>query len=716
MHAPYLTWPRALALALVIPLVVTTTLVISPSADDDLVTGIANVYNHFTHLPPLAVPRAPAPSRLLAADGAPLATFTSADRRPVSLAEVSPWVTEALIADEDHTFYTNDGIDARSIARAALNDLRGLPIQGASTITQQYVKNLIELSTNTPPAETLSRKLKEVLYAEALTKRFSKDAILDGYLNTVYFGNGAYGIQAAAQTYYSVPAKSLDLNQAATLIGLLRNPTYFNPLTNPANARTARKRVIDSLLTTDKITRARAKTVNAAPLALQPSSPPATGCASSSAPYFCSLVWYQLLHSDLLGATTSERLTQLYEGGLTIRSTLLMKDQASAQQAALSKVSVTSPIAADVTSVQPGTGNVLAMAENRIYGLNTAKNQSEVNYATSAAPVGSTFKIFTLIAALEHHIPITTILPGGSTYHSTVLKNPPSGYYSNADPYSFSNIDLAEATAYSVNTAFVQLEQMVGTLPIAHVARSLGLSTLPLSGPDAVTATSGSLTLGAWAFSPLQMATAYATLAASGLYCAPRTITSITFADHVTMSTPPKCVQRVPPAIAEQVTTLLKGVLAYGTGTAAQVPGYQIAGKTGTTQNYGAAWFDGFTSTLTTSVWMGNPLGPSHPLSDVDGVSPVYGGTLPAEMFSEAMANDLSGTLASPLPTSPAALALVEPLVPDLSGLSGPAAATQLEDMGLHVTGAIPQVVGHTDPAAGTPLVAGGTIALRPSP
>jgi membrane peptidoglycan carboxypeptidase len=692
--------------------VVTASIVLSPSVDDDLVTGAANVYSHFISLPPLDVPRAPAPSRLLSATGSTLATFTYADRRPVKLSQISPWVTEALIADEDRTFYTNDGIDARSIARATLNDLRGLPVQGASTITQQYVKNLIELSTNTPPPETLSRKLKEVLYAEAITHHFSKDAILDGYLNTVYFGNGAYGIQAAAQTYYSIPAKSLDLSQAATLVGILRNPTYLNPLSNPDSAKEARTRVVDSLLSTKKISPATAILVNSLPLSLHPSSPPASGCASSLAPYFCSLVWYQLLHSNLLGSSESERLTQLYEGGLSIHSTLLPTDQANAQAAAVSKISIKDPVANDVVSIQPGTGDVLAMAQNRDYGLNTSENQSEVNYATSSAPVGSTFKIFTLIAALEHHIPLTTILPGGPTYHSTTLDNPPSGYYSNADPYSFSNIDLAEATAYSVNTAFVQLEQMVGTIPIAKVARALGLDTLPLSGPDAVTKTSGSLTLGAWSFSPLQMAAAYATLAASGLYCVPRTITSVSFGDHVTVPTPPRCTQRVPASVAQSVTTLLEGVVTFGTGTAAKVPGYDIAGKTGTTQNYGAAWFDGFSSTLATSVWMGNPLGPSHPLSDVDGVSPVYGGTLPAEMFEETMSADLAGTLPTPLPTSQAALALTEPVIPDLQGTLGPAAVVQLEDMGLHVTGNIPKVVASTDPAAGTPLVPASTITL----
>lgn len=708
----YLTWPKTLALALVGPLLAASIFAASRTVENDSVLGVALVYQKIHHLAPLSVPAAPGPSRLLAANGQLLATFTYENRQPVSLDKVSAWVPKALIAEEDRTFYTNDGLDARSIIRAALNNLLGRPIQGASTITEQYVKNLVAISTNTPPQDTISRKLSDLIYANQLTRSFTKAQILAGYLNTVYFGHGAYGIAAGAQTYFSRPARELTLTQAALLVALVRSPAYYDPVANPSNALAERNHVLYSMYTTHIISRSKYETASASSLGLRMSNPPATNCVSSSVPYYCTTLWYQLLDDPALGPTSQARADELYSGNLTIHSTLDPTYEAYATAAATSVISYQNPVGTALVSIDPHTGDVLAMAENRHYGLNTKLNQTEVNYAVSPSPVGSTMKAFTLATALSQHISPDTILPAGATYHSPTLKNPPGGYFTNADPYDPTNINLAQATAYSVNTAFVQLEQKIGVLPIARTAYAMGLRSLALSGPSSPRPNEGSFTLGARAFSPLEMASAYASLASGGLYCVPRMISSITFSNTHTVYEPPRCRRVLSPSIAYAVTSLLEGPVSYGTGTSAQVPGYQIAGKTGTTQNYGSAWFIGYTPSIVTASWVGNPLGPSHPLLSVAGVSPVYGGTIPASMFHYAMAKMLSGSYPQPLLTTPAAALTSTTVLPYLIGVPGTLAAARAASLGLKLIGPTPSVVSATLPAAGTPVSPGATLRL----
>jgi membrane peptidoglycan carboxypeptidase len=239
----------------------------------------------------------------------------------------------------------------------------------------------------------------------------------------------------------------------------------------------------------------------------------------------------------------------------------------------------------------------------------------------------------------------------------------------------------------------------------------MGLLSLPLSGPKAPQANEGSLTLGARSFSPLEMASAYATLADSGRYCTPMAITSITDRTGKVTRIDPACRQAIPPAVASGVTDLLYNVVAYGTGTGAGVPGQHIAGKTGTTQGFGSAWFVGYTPKLVTASWMGDPKGPTFPLYNVDGVSAVYGGTLPASMFATVMNQELNG---SPV-TNPLQVLSSSPVtVPELSGLSGPLAKSRLESLGLRLAGALPVVVGQSIPAAGTIVNPSSSVELTP--
>jgi membrane peptidoglycan carboxypeptidase len=328
--------------------------------------------------------------------------------------------------------------------------------------------------------------------------------------------------------------------------------------------------------------------------------------------------------------------------------------------------------------------------------------------------VGSTFKLFTLSAALSAGIPLTTILPAGSRYHSTIFDNPPGGYFSNAEPSSATNLSIAQATDGSVNTAFVQLEEKVGVLPIAKTARAMGLDSLPLSGPNAVTAREGSLTLGARGFTPIQMAGAYATVAAHGLHCTPNAVAAITLSNGTTFKISPQCTQVLSPMVADTVTSLLAGVITSGTGTGAAVAGHTLAGKTGTTSNFGSAWFDGFTATTAMAVWMGDPRGVTYPLYNVAGVGAVYGGTLPAEMFKTAMTSILQGQPNVPIaPPTEIYLANSSPVVPDVADLPVADARALLQSLGLVVTGPLNGLAGTTNPPAGTSVSRGDSVTLN---
>ena len=685
-----------------------------PAVSSTIIVGAANLDAMVTDLSPLVIPSLPQYSKLLAADGSVLATFTSENRVPVKLSAVSPIVVKVLLSSEDRTFYSNNGIDPRGIARALLANLEGRPIQGGSTITQQYVKNILELQGGAAATITsLQRKINEIVYARQLTRELTKNQILDGYLNTVYFGAQAYGIEAAARRYYSVHASQLSLQRSAMLVALVEAPTSYDPLTDPTLARTMRNQVLHVTYLNHQITLTQERVAAASPLGLKPSLP-TTGCQVSKVPYFCDWVSNELATLPALGATPAQRDATLQRGGLTIYTTLVPSQQAAAETAAVSIVGVTDRVGDAIVVETPGTGAITAMAQNRVYGLDATKNETTLNYADSSSPVGSTFKVFTLSAALSAGIPLTTTLPAGSTYHSTVFNNPPGGYFSNAEPSSATNLSIAQATDGSVNTAFVQLEEKVGVLPIAKTARAMGLTTLPLSGPNAVTAKEGSLTLGARDFTPIQMAGAYATVAAHGLHCTPNAVAAVTLANGISLKVSPQCTQALSPAVADTVTSLLAGVITSGTGTGAAVSGHSLAGKTGTTSNFGSAWFDGFTATTAMAVWMGDPRGVTYPLYNVAGVGAVYGGTLPAEMFKAAMTSILQGQPDVPIgPPTEIYLAKSSEVVPDVADLSVANARALLQALGLVVTGPLAGVAGTTNPPAGTQVSPGDSLILH---
>jgi membrane peptidoglycan carboxypeptidase len=584
------------------------------------------------------------------------------DRQPVSFDQIAPAMVNAIVAIEDSRYWQHGAIDLRGTIRAAVNDVEHQPVQGGSTIAQQYVKNVLlldaEVARNTKAeqaayAETLTRKLNELRMAVNVEHAQSKQDILAGYLNDAYFENNAYGIEAAAETYFGTTVQKLTVTEAATLAGIVENPSAYDPILHPGNALTRRNTVLARMASTDNgLTAAEAKADEAMPLGLHVSVPE-SGCESSSvgtAGFFCEYVEEVFLHDPAYGATPMARAKLLSTGGLRIYTTLDPQDQ----QAAYNAVNYVEPDHssyynpgqnADTEAVvQPGTGRILALSENAPYG--TGKGQTEIDYAVNTAyggsaqgvQTGSSSKLFTLITALKQGIPFgfTLSVPGTETINGyTDCQGAPAGNYkgipgaynvTNAEgPQSASTQSLYTGTTQSVNVFYAQLEKKVGLCNVVQTAVSMGMtrvdgtSLLKPDGPLYSADNIPSFTLGSVNVSPLSMAAAYATVAARGTYCAPVAISKIVTASGGTLSVPSAGCHRVlPSGVADAVNYILQGVLV-SPGTAATVgglPGREAAGKTGTSNvenGYGTPYaaFAGYTPNLVGYVSVFNPVSPT---------------------------------------------------------------------------------------------------------
>jgi membrane peptidoglycan carboxypeptidase len=500
-------------------------------------------------------------------------------------------------------------------------------------------------------ATTLSRKLNELRMAVAAEHQQSKQDILAGYLNNAYFGNLAYGIETAAETYFGTTAAKLSMTQAATLAGIVENPSAYNPVRNPGLALTRRNTVLARMAQTNNgLTAAEAAADMAKPLGLK-FAIPESGCQSSSVGsggFFCQYVEEVFLHDPAYGKTPMERAKMLSTGGLKIYTTLNPQDQ----QAANTAVNYVEPgnskywnpggNADTEAVVQPGTGQIMAIAENRPYG--TGHGQTEISYAVNTAyggsagvQTGSSSKLFTLITALKQGMPFgaTMHAPGSTTVTGyTNCQGGPAGYYqgqagafnvTNAEgPQSDSNQSLYTGTVQSVNVYFAELEQKVGLCDVVRTAASMGLtradgtSLLKKDGSQDSADNIPSFTLGSVNVSPLSMAAAYATVAARGMYCAPVAIGKILDNTGKSLSVPSASCHRVFPAVVgDAVSYILQGVLT--SGTAANIGGLfgrQAAGKTGTSNVEGGggtpyAAFGGYTPSLTSYVSVFNPISPT---------------------------------------------------------------------------------------------------------
>ena len=549
------------------------------------------------------------------------------NRTAVSRGEISPWMPKATVAIEDRRFYHHGGIDPLGILRALLADVSaGRLVQGGSTITQELVRNLY-LSRE----KTLQRKVVEACLAVKLARVWSKDRILTAYLNDVYYGNHAYGIEAAAETYFSVPASRLSLAQAAVLAGLPQAPSYYDPLHNPAAALGRRDEVLAALRRSGDIGQARyAAAVRDRRLHLRPSP-----AYASREPYFVGYV--ENLLEQAYGAAT------VRAGGLKIHTTIRPRLQRAAVHALSQVVYERHDPAGAIVSIDPASGAIRAMA-----AATPATPGNEFNLATTAErQAGSTFKPIVLAAAVEQGMN-----PWATRYLSAPFYFAPLHWRVRTYDGAYAGPEtVAAATIHSDNTVYARLALDVGSDAIVAMAQKLGVQTQLQPSP--------SLALGTGAVTPLDMASVYATLAAGGVYSKPLAITRVTFPDAKvdTQWGRPQRARVVPNWVAATVTRVLEENMLHGTGVGAHVPGHIDAGKTGTTDDDADAWFCGYTPGLEATVWIGYPRA-EIPMLDVHGAA-VSGPTLPAtawRLFMErALASSENG--AFPSAVSPAQFA-----------------------------------------------------------
>ncbi len=586
-------------------------------------------------------------SYVYSADGQLMAALKDEEnRQPVLLADVPPHVVNAILAVEDAGFWIHDGYDVRGMLRAfrANVDSGGIS-QGGSTITQQLVKlNLLD------DDQTLDRKVQEVILAQRLEQQMSKEEILDRYLNTVYFGNHAYGVQAAAETYFGVSVRELDVGQAAMLAGIIRNPIQYNPVRYPERAAERRIVALRRMVDAGWLTEEEGAFWEAAPTA-----PSFHQVLPKPNDYFPSEVEKQLLTSPqfaVLGETEAERRAAVYQGGLRVYTTL---DPAAQQQALAARDSelplengvVPQPgvnpetgepnrATAAVVSVEPATGAVRTMVGGP--GFDSYK----YNLATqNPRGVGSSMKTFVLATIMEQGYSPDDIINGIAPCNF-------ADQYEEGGVYDVSNFadgggsmgTITAATLASSNCAFVRLGLIAGSESVAEMAYRLGIPrTRPAAEgaePTPVVLPVKSLPLGVARITPLEMASAYATLANDGVYNPPYLVDRVEDRNgHVIFQHQATPEQRIAPETARLVTSILQQNVQGGTGTRARISGQPAAGKTGTNQNSTDAWFVGYTPALSTAVWLGG-LGHEYQIR-ISGGAPITGGQYPARIWGAFM-------------------------------------------------------------------------------
>ncbi|HLH46865.1 MAG TPA: transglycosylase domain-containing protein [Acidimicrobiales bacterium] len=560
-------------------------------------------------------------STVYAANGQVLAVLhSSVTREPVALSAIPKILVHAVLDTEDERFYEHGGIDVPSMVRALLNDSQGGGLQGGSTITQQLVKQVYLTSQR-----TISRKIREAVIANRLQRRYSKNQILNAYLNTVYLGSGAYGVQAATETYWHEKVGKVTLPQAALLAGLIQNPSGYDPVANPAGARYRRGQVLSRMVHYHTITPAAAAKANAAPLPTKANVHPAKGLSGVDGYYVAQVERQLLAAGSPLGSSPSERYAALFNGGLKIYTNLDPTLQNDAETAVREITPANSSGYQEaLVSIQPSTGEVEAL----IAGQNYAKEQFDVVTQGLRQP-GSGFKIFTLLAALEHGDSIFDPVDGTSPCaipfpgNDSLLTHP--AHNDEGDGQS-GVTTIQEATAQSLNCAYLRMAHQVGLSKVIATAEKLGIPASELRNY----ADDPSVVIGAAGVSPLQMSDAYATLANGGIYRAPQFINHVVDSSGDVIYKEPTAGTRViPSSIVPEADAAFEAVVQSGTGTAAQIAGRQVAGKTGTNSGPTDAWFNGFTPQLESTVWMGYPPADSKLLL-LDGVQ-VYGGMYPCQ-------------------------------------------------------------------------------------
>ncbi len=645
---------------------------------------------------------------VLAADGSVLASFYNAgssrnagsNRTVVPLDQISPLIQQALIATEDSRFYDHGGIDLKGTLRAFVSSSDG-EVQGGSTLTQQYVKNILmedalqrgdEKAYNaaqlrSKDKEGYARKLRELRYAAELEKEQSKDQILNGYLNIAYFGNGAYGIETAANRYFSKPAKDLDLRESALLAGFVQNPTRFDPFTNPDEAKNRRGVVLSRMSELGMITPEVARETQTMDLGLHRNQEQ-SGCETVEFSAFCDWVRREMSTNPIFGATPEDRLDNLFDGGLTIKTTLDPRMQRAGQTALSNHVFPDDEVVGTLVTIEPGTGYIRAMANSRKFG-SVGKFETKINYAgdietggSNGFQPGSTFKIFTSTAALEQGFGLRHLI--NSPYRVSIpdvkrcpgfgpVENyhPPEGFTpKNATEDESSTYDMRQAFGKSINTYYLQLQAQLdgGICPIAKLLDKLDVKKAndlqPLNQYS-------SFSIGDNSVSPTSLVAAYAMFPARGMFCNATAITAVLDRHGQPMEVPDNnCRQVISPDIADAINEMAQINFRprpgdnYIPGIKAKLAdGRPQAGKTGTHETK-TLWYVGYTPNLVTGMGAYKPNAVTedsqiiHNNETIGGKTPGelgarmwYGGTLNLPIFKEAM--DVMTQGLPPLPFHP---------------------------------------------------------------
>ena len=577
--------------------------------------GFGYIFAAYQSLPAVGNNMRPAvSSQVFDSHGRLITTLHSDQNRlPIDINKVPQNLQNAFIAAEDNRFYEHIGIDPIGIFRAIFANLtnRGIA-QGGSTITQQLAKNAF-LSQE----QTLKRKIQEAMLALEIEHKYSKKEILEMYMNQIYFGQGAYGIQTAAKTYFNKDVNELTLTQCAMLAGLPKSPNYYSPFNNLNEAKKRKNVVLDQMVKYGYVSAAEAEDAKNQDLGLSKSH------QSKEADEYASFI-------DYVSQQVAKKYGDdaLYKEGLKIYTTMDVDKQHAAVRAMRNlpnnytdENGLTQPQAA-IVSIDPKTGHILAMVGGR--------GQDSFNRASMAVrQPGSAFKPFVYLTALQHDMtPDTTMDDQPVTYGSWSPKNA-GGSYSGT-------MTLSDALAHSVNTIAVQLADKVGTKNIIANAKKMGITTLDAKDDNLAMALGG-LTKGV---TPLEMASAYGTFANKGVHVKPTAIVKIldrdgnVLEDASTLEKEETKTRVMSEREAYEMTTMLEGVIDHGTGTAAAI-GRPAAGKTGTTDDNKDAWFVGYTPDIVTAVWIGDDTG-SHSLGEI------YGGTIPAEIWKDYMSSATS--------------------------------------------------------------------------
>ncbi|HEX4905524.1 MAG TPA: PBP1A family penicillin-binding protein [Acidimicrobiales bacterium] len=596
------------------------------------------------------------------------------NRENVRLSELPEHLLDAVIAIEDDRFWEHKGVDVKAILRAAVtNTQEGEVAQGGSTITQQYVKNAL-----LGDEKTINRKVKEAILAVQLERASTKERILELYLNTIYFGNGAYGVQAASEEYFGTPASEISLAQAALLAGLIQSPSRTDPYDDPEAARERRDIVLERMAQLGYIDDEAADFASHGELLVRTRPEHERYPAA----HFVEQVKRFVLDDPRFGATPAERRQLLFGGGLRITTTLDLDRQAEAEMAVASvRPPAPGPDAA-LVSMEAKTGYVRALVGGRDFFSGGERAKLDLVTGGPGRPAGSSFKPLVLAAALENGITLDRVYKAPSRLTIPL----PTGDWEveNYEGTAGGSATLFEATVRSYNTVYAQLIMDVGPEVAMDTARRLGVRAPLFPYPSSV--------LGTNDVHPIDMATAYATLANRGIRVDPVFVTEISTVDgRVLYEHQHRQERAISEQVADEVAAVLQQAVQRGTGTRARLADRAVAGKTGTGQEWRDAWFVGFTPDVVTSVWMGfadegrrSMKPPATPLR-------VSGGTWPATIWRSYMEPALAGTPVATFPDVELTRRpsgeielddLLLPRVPDVSGMAIGAARAALEARG----------------------------------